>query len=320
MRVMEQSAREVADQEKFTARIGLVLDLLREADYWANADQAPVVTAAHVERAVGAQIGRADRIRERLYEDMIRGGISIDTRGLRIGQVNSLSVAVTGNLAFGYPIRISARVRAGRGDVVDIEREVELGGPIHSKGVLILAGYLGARYALDRPLSLHASLVFEQSYGGVEGDSASAAELFALISAIANVPLRQDIAVTGSVNQYGEIQMVGGINEKVEGFFDLCRARGLTGTQGVIIPASNARHLMLRGDVIESVRQGRFHVYAINTVDQGLHLLTGREPSERDATGRYPEGTLNDLVESRLRELAETWQTFAPGAAAYEPT
>ena len=202
--------------------------------------------------------------------------------------------------------------------MVDIEREVKLSGPIHSKGVLILAGYLGARYALDRPLSLHASLVFEQSYGGIEGDSASAAELFALISAIADIPITQEIAVTGSVNQHGEVQAVGGINEKVEGFFDVCRARGLTGRQGVIIPARNARHLMLRQDVIESVRQGQFHVYVVETVDQGLHLLTGMEPSERDATGRYPERTLNNLVESRLIELAEAWHHFAPGATAFE--
>ncbi|MBI4502157.1 MAG: AAA family ATPase [Gemmatimonadetes bacterium] len=318
IRVMERSCRQASDQEKLTARIGLVLDWLREANYWAGVETAAGVTAAHVQRAIDAQIGRADRIRERLYEEIGRRGISIDTDGRRVGQVNGLSVAVLGNFAFGYPVRITARVRAGRGDVVDIEREVELSGPIHSKGVLILAGYLGARYALDRPLSLHASLVFEQSYGGIEGDSASAAELFALISAIANVPITQEIAVTGSVNQHGEIQVVGGINEKVEGFFDVCRARGLTGRQGVIVPATNARHLMLRQDVIESVRQGQFHVYAVETVDQGLHLLTGMEPSERDATGRYPEGTLNNLVESRLVELAETWHHFQPGAAAYE--
>jgi predicted ATP-dependent protease len=318
IRVLEESCRQASDQEKLTARIGVVLDLLREADYWAGLEGAAGVTAAHVQRAVEAQTSRADRIRERLYEAMGRRAISITTDGRQIGQINGLSVAVVGNFAFGFPTRITARVRAGRGDVVDIEREVELGGPVHSKGVLILQGYLGARYALDRPLSLHASLVFEQSYGGVEGDSASAAELFALVSAIAEVPLTQEIAVTGSVNQHGEIQAVAGVNEKVEGFFDVCRARGLNGRQGVIIPATSSRRLMLRRDVIESVRDGLFHVYAVETADQGLRLLTGIEPGERDASGQFPEGTLNQLVESRLVALAETWHLFTRREAEYE--
>jgi predicted ATP-dependent protease len=209
-------------------------------------------------------------------------------------------------------------VRLGTGRVVDIEREVRLGGAIHSKGVLILAGFLGARYAPDRPLSLHASLVFEQSYGGVEGDSASAAELFALVSAIAEVPLTQEIAVTGSVNQHGEIQAVAGVNEKVEGFFDVCRARGFTGSQAVIIPAASARRLMLRDDVIQSVRDGRFHIYAVETADQGLQLMTGMEPGQRDPSGQFPEGTLNYLVETRLVALAETWHLRRE--AEYEPS
>jgi predicted ATP-dependent protease len=203
----------------------------------------------------------------------------------------------------------------GRGDVVDIEREVELGGPIHSKGVLILAAYLGARYRPDRPLSLSASLVFEQSYAGVEGDSASAAELFALLSAIADVPIRQSLAVTGSVNQHGEIQAVGSVNEKIEGFFDVCRARGLTGEHGVVIPAANAQHLMLRQDVVDAVAGGQFHVYPIETADEGIEILTGMAAKDRDASGQFAEGSFNRLVEVRLLALAEAWQEFS--AAAY---
>ena len=224
--------------------------------------------------------------------------------------MNGLAVVTWGNFAFGRPHRLTARVRLGKGDVVDIEREVELGGPLHSKGVLILAAYLGANYAADSPLSLSASLVFEQSYTGVDGDSASAAELFALLSAIARVPLRQDLAVTGSVNQHGVIQPIGGVNEKVEGFFDVCRAKGLTGGQGVIIPASNVRHLMLRQDVVDAVSSNRFHVYPIQTIDDGIELLTGKTTGKRDDSGVYPEGTFNRMVGDRLAELAERRRAF----------
>jgi predicted ATP-dependent protease len=219
--------------------------------------------------------------------------------------VNGLSVSELGGFRFGRPSRITARVRLGRGEVVDIEREVELSGPIHSKGVLILSGFLGARYAAERPLSLAASLVFEQSYGGIEGDSASSAELYALLSAIAEVPIKQSLAVTGSVNQRGEVQVIGGVNEKIEGFFDVCRARGLTGEQGVLIPASNVQHLMLRQDVIEAVEKGEFYVYPVSTVDEGIELLTGLPAGEPDESGSYPEGTLNGMVERRLTELGK---------------
>jgi lon-related putative ATP-dependent protease len=311
-RLLEHSARLAGHQEKLTARIGVLVDVLREAAYWAARAQAETVSAAHVQQALDQRIYRADRLRERTYEEISRRTIMIDTEGVRVGQVNGLSIVPLGDFAFGHPTRISARVRMGRGDVVDIEREVELGGPIHSKGVLILAGFLGARYGADRPLSLQASLVFEQSYGGVEGDSASAAELFALLSAIADVPVRQSLAVTGSVNQHGEIQAVGGVNEKVEGFFDVCRQRGLSGEHGVIIPAANVQHLVLRQDVVDAVAGGRFHVYPIRTVDEGLELLSGMAAAERDATGRFPEGTFNRRVEARLLEFAEAWQAFTP--------
>lgn len=317
-RLLEESARWAGHRDKLSARVALLRDLLLEADHWAGAEGAEAVTAAHVQRAIDAQVHRADRIRERLYEEIARRTLLIDTEEARVGQVNGLSVASLGHFSFGRPIRITARVRLGRGDVTDIEREVELGGPLHSKGVLILSGYLGARYVSDRPLALGATLVFEQSYSGVEGDSASAAELFALLSAIAETPLRQSLAVTGSVNQHGEVQAVDGINEKIEGFFDVCRARGLTGEQGVIVPAANVQHLMLRPDVIEAVAAARFHVHAIRTVDEGLELLTGLPAGERDASGAFPEESFNRRVESRLIQFAETWPLF--GAAPDDGT
>ena len=304
-RVIEHSARMVGDAEKLTARTRQVADLLREADYWAAQNGNGVMTKADVEQAIDAQIYRSDRLRERMQEGIQRGTILIDTEGAKIGQVNGLSVIQLGGFAFGRPSRITARVRLGKGEVVDIEREVELSGPIHSKGVLILSGFLGSHYVQDKPLSLSASLVFEQSYSGVEGDSASSAELYALLSAIAEAPLKQSLAVTGSVNQDGQVQAIGGVNEKIEGFFDVCKARELTGEQGVLIPASNVKHLMLRKDVIDAVEGGRFHIYPIETIDQGMEVLTGMSAGERDDAGNYPEGSINHRVESRLAELAE---------------
>jgi len=304
-RLIEHSARITGDAERLSMHSRTLCDLLREADYWAREASHGTVAAGDVERAIEAQIERADRVRERLREQVLRGVILIDTGGSQSGQVNGLSVLQVGQFAFGHPSRITARVRLGRGEVVDIEREVEMSGPIHSKGVLILAAFLGARYATDRPLSLSASLVFEQSYSGVEGDSASSAELYALLSALADAPIKQSLAVTGSVNQLGEVQAVGGVNEKVEGFFDLCKARGLSGDQGLLIPASNVQHLMLRRDVVEAVEAGKFHVYPIQTIDQGIEILTGVEAGDRDAGGSFPEGSINYRVEKRLIELAE---------------
>jgi len=309
-RVIEQSARLVGDGTKLSTHTQSLADLLREADYWAGQADHSVVSAADVQRAIEAQIRRADRVRERVQEEIRRGTLLIDTQGARVGQVNGLSVIALGQFAFARPNRITARVRLGRGEVVDIEREVTLGGPIHSKGVLILAGFLGARYAADRPLSLSASLVFEQSYSTVEGDSASSAELYALLSALAEVPIQQSFAVTGSVNQHGEIQAIGGVNEKIEGFFDVCRAHGLTGAQGVLIPAANVPHLMLRQDVVEAVAAGLFQVYPVETIDQGIELLTGVPAGQRDGAGTFPEGSLNQRVEARLRDLAEKQRAF----------
>jgi lon-related putative ATP-dependent protease len=308
--VIEQSARVTGDAERVSTLTRGVSTLLSEADYWAGQREAAVTTAADVQAAIDAAVRRADRVRERLLEETQRGTIMIDTDGARVGQVNGLSVLQLGELSFGRPSRITARVRVGRGEVIDIEREVELGGPIHSKGVLILSNFLAARYAADEPLSLSASLAFEQSYSGIEGDSASSAELYALLSALAEVPIRQDLAVTGSVNQHGEVQAIGGVNEKIEGFFDLCHARGLTGTQGVLVPAANTKHLMLRPDVVAAAAAGRFAVYAVSSVDQGIEILTGVAAGEADARGVYPEGTINRRVADRLRALAERRRAF----------
>jgi predicted ATP-dependent protease len=303
-RVIEQASRLAADGEKLTLRIGLIDDLLTEADYWAERDSQGVIGVKEVQKAIDAATRRQDRLRERSLEQIRRGDVIIDTDGAVAGQVNALSVVSLGDFSFGKPSRITARVRLGQGKLVDIEREVELGGPLHSKGVLILAGYLGEAYARRFPLSLSASLVFEQSYGGVDGDSASSSELYALISAISGVPIKQCFAVTGSVNQRGQIQPVGGINEKIEGFFDLCRTRGLTGEHGVLIPAANVKHLMLRGEIVEAAGRGEFHVYAIETIDQGIELLTGRPAGKADEEGVFPEGSVNSLVQTQLAEFA----------------
>jgi predicted ATP-dependent protease len=309
--VIEHAARVAGDAEKVSVHVQTLGDLLREADYFAGTKSRAVVAAEDVQTAIDAQIMRASRLRERINEEIRRGTILIDTKGAVVGQVNGLSVLQLGRYAFGRPSRITARVRLGAGRVIDIEREVKLGGPIHSKGVLILSGLLGARYAPDRPLSLAASLVFEQSYGGVEGDSASLAELAALLSALAQVPIRQGLAITGSVNQRGEVQAIGGVNEKIEGFFDVCRDAGLTGDQGVIIPAGNVKHLMLRRDVVEAVENGKFRILAVETADQAMELLTGLTAGERGADGAFPQGSVNRMVEDRIVRLSERAKAFA---------
>jgi lon-related putative ATP-dependent protease len=317
-RVVEQAARQVEDAEKLSVQLREMADLLRESDHWAREARRDLITRDDVQHAIDARINRMDRIRERLHEAIQRGTILIDTSGSRTGQINGLSVMGLGDYAFGHPTRITANVRIGKGEVVDIQREVELSGPIHAKGVMILAGYLGSRYANDRPLVLSASLVFEQTYGEVEGDSASSAELYALLSALADVPIKQSLAVTGSVNQHGVVQAIGGVNEKIEGFFDVCQARGLTGDQGVLIPAANIKHLMLRQEVIDAVRDGKFHIYPVTTIDEGIELLTGMPAGERGADGLFPEGTINRQVEIRLITLAELARAFGvpPAGAA----
>ncbi len=309
-RVMEHSTRLANHQNKLTANISDLADLLREANHMARQDGREIVAAADVDSAIDAQIYRSDRISERMQDEILDNTILIETDGERVAQINGLSVLTLGNFSFGKPSKITARIRLGRGEVIDIEREVELGGPIHSKGVMILAGFLSSHYTADRPLSLNASLVFEQSYGGVEGDSASAAELYCLLSAIADVPIAQRFAVTGSVNQAGEVQAIGGVNEKIEGFFDVCKARGLTGEQGVLIPHSNVKHLMLHRRVREAIEAGQFHVYPVETIDQGIEILTGMTAGEKQPDGEFPENTFNWRVADRLRELAEIRAQF----------
>ncbi|WP_316975831.1 Lon protease family protein [Shumkonia mesophila] len=303
-RVVEHGARLAGDAEKLSTHMGSIVDLVREADFWAGEEGAAVVGAPHVQKAIDARIHRADRVRERIQEEIRRGTLLVETGGERVGQINGLAVLQMHDFAFGRPSRISCRVRLGKGQVVDIEREVALGGPLHSKGVLILASYLGTRFAREMPLSLSASLVFEQSYSGVDGDSASSAELYALLSALSEIPIRQGWAVTGSVDQHGRVQAIGGVNEKIEGFFDVCRARGLTGRQGVLIPAANVRHLMLRRDVVEAVAAKSFRIYAVETVDQGIEILTGVPAGEADAKGGFPIGSVNRAVVRGLERLA----------------
>lgn len=308
--LIEHAARLAEHANKLTLVVDQLDDVLAEADFWASKAGRAVIARADVETAIEQKIRRSSRLRDRAQESILEHVALIDTSGARVGQVNGLSVAELAGFRFGRPTRITCRVRPGSGKVVDIEREVELGGPIHSKGVLILSGFLAGRYALDTPMSLFASLVFEQSYGGVEGDSASSAELYALLSALAELPLRQDLAVTGSVNQQGEVQAIGGVNEKIEGFFDICRKRGLTGTQGVLIPESNVQHLMLRRDVIQACATGKFFIYPVTTIDQGIELLTSRSAGERGSDAIYPAQSLNRAVEDRLRAFARIRQSF----------
>ena len=309
-RVIEHGSRLVEDSEHMSAHMRSIADVLREADYWAQEANHEVVGATDIQQAIDHQIHRASRVREHLQEEIRRGTLLIDTDGAKVGQINGLSVLSMGDFAFGQPARITASVHIGEGSVVDIEREVELGGAIHSKGVLILSSFLAARYATHHPLSLSASLVFEQSYGTIDGDSASLAELCTLISALAELPVIQSFAVTGSVNQHGQVQPIGGVNEKIEGFFDICQARGLTGRQGVLIPATNVPHLMLRQDVVAAAAAGRFHIYAVETVDQALTLLLGREAGERDEEDNWTADSINALVQERLTEMAHIRSSF----------
>jgi lon-related putative ATP-dependent protease len=309
-RVIEESARHAGDAHMLSTSIRRLADLVREAHYWAGRHEQDVIGADAISHAIDGQVRRMSRIRDRLHRETLRNTLLIDTDGETVGQINGLAVMQLGDYMFGRPTRITARLSLGSGKVIDIEREVELGGPIHSKGVLILSNFLAAHYITDRPLSLAASLVFEQSYGPVEGDSASAAELCALLSALAQVPIRQSMAITGSVNQYGQIQAIGGVNQKIEGFFELCQARGLTGRQGVIIPASNVKHLMLRQHVLDAVAEERFRIYEAHSIDECLQILTGNEPGVRDAQGNFPAGSINQRVTARLIEFAEKRREF----------
>lgn len=310
-RMVEHASRLAQDAERLSCDKRITLDVLRQADHFAAHAARAVITRADIEQALRAQVRRADRLRDEIRLHVLRDIQLIATSGMHAGQINGLSVIDLGDFAFGHPVRITATTRVGEGEVIDIERETELGGPLHSKGVLILASFLATRYSHNVPLSLVASLVFEQSYGEVEGDSASLAELCALLSALANAPIKQALAVTGSVNQHGRVQAIGGVNEKIEGFFDLCAARGLTGEQGVIVPLANMGHLMLREDVVAAIGAGRFHLYSVSDVDQAIELLTGQDAGVPDARGVVPPGTINYRVAAQMAALANMRQSFA---------
>jgi len=317
-RLMEESARHAGDSERLSADIRQTTDLMREAHYWASHRGKKLIGAEEVQQAIDGAIRRASRYRDRMQEEILRNTFVVETSGARVGQVNGLAVIQLGGFAFARPQRITATVTLGSGKVIDIEREVELGGPLHSKGVLILAGFLSSHYAKDQPLSLSASLVFEQSYGGVEGDSASAGELCVLASALAEIPIKQSLAVTGSIDQHGRIQAIGGVNEKIEGFFDICSKRGLSGAQGVLIPVANVKHLMLRHRVIEAVEAGQFHVFPVDHVDLCLGLLTGLPAGERDENGEFPPGSVNQKIRERLLDLAAKRRAFSGAGLARE--
>ncbi len=308
--LVEQAVRMTGRQEKVSTSFPEISDLLREADFWAGQEDDAVVSERHVQRAIEARIYRAGMVEEHIQEMIDRGTLMIDVDGAEVGQVNGLAVYQAGDHMFGKPSRITASTSMGRAGIINIEREADLSGSTHNKGVLILAGYLRKKYAQDKPMSMSASIAFEQSYGGVDGDSASSTEVYALLSSLSGVPIRQDLAVTGSINQKGEVQAIGGVNQKIEGFYDCCRRKGLTGRQGVLIPESNIKDLMLRKDVVAAVEEGRFHVYPVKTIDEGIEILTGKKAGTRKADGAYPKGSINDLVDRRLRELAEGLKNF----------
>ena len=301
-RVIEYSSRLADDTEKLTAHVASIGDLLKEADYWARKSKASQIGKNHIEQAIKSQIYRANRINQAMLEQIDKGTILMDVKGERVGQINGLVVYNFTRNSFGKPARITTQVRLGRGEFINIEREVAMSGPIHSKGVLILQALLSNRFAKRSPLSLSASIVFEQSYGGVDGDSASSTEYYCMLSAIANIPIKQSLAVTGSINQFGEIQPIGGVNEKIEGFFEVCKYNGLTGKQGVIIPRTNVVNLMLREDVVQAVEEGKFSIYAIDTVDDGIELLTGIPAGKPNKKGQFPKGSVNYQVQQSLAE------------------
>jgi len=308
--LVEYSQRIAEDQQKLSTRFAEVADIVREANFYATQENSNLVTGNHVEKAIEEKIYRSKLIQEKIQEMIKRGILLIDTDVEKVGQVNGLSVMGLGDFAFGNPSRVTASIGLGREGVIDIEREAKMGGPIHTKGVLILSGYLNEKYARDKPLSLSARLVFEQSYGGVEGDSASSTELYAMLSALSGLPIKQSIAVTGSVNQKGEVQAIGGVNEKIEGFFEVCKAEGFSGQQGVMIPDSNIQNLMLKEEIVDAVKAGKFHIYSAKTIDEGIEVLTGVKAGERRQDGNFEEGTVNYRVDKQLKEMAEKLKEF----------
>ncbi|MFW5936013.1 MAG: Lon protease family protein [Candidatus Hadarchaeota archaeon] len=309
-RLAEYGSRLSGDQDKLSTRFADIADIVREANYYAVQDEAEHITADHVKKTIDEKTYRSNLLQEKIQEMIRRGLILIDIDREVAGQVNGLSVIGLGDFAFGRPSRVTASIGLGRDGIIDIEREAKLGGPIHTKGVMILSGYLSQRYARDTPLSLSARLVFEQSYEGVEGDSASSTELYALLSALSGYPIKQNLAVTGSVNQKGEVQAIGGVNEKIEGYYEVCKQIGLNGKQGVLIPHSNVQNLMLKEEVINAVREGKFHVYPVETIDQGIEILTGVKAGALQPDGTFEHDTVNYMVDKRLREISETLKEY----------
>jgi len=309
-KVVEHGSRLAEDQKKLSTRFSIIADLIREANYYAMRERTKYINVGHIQKAIEEKTYRSNMIQQKVQEFIERGVYLIDTDGSKVGQINGLSVMEMGDIAFGRPSRVTASVSVGRDGIIDIERQAQMGGPTHTKGVLILGGFLANRFAQEKPLSLSAKLVFEQSYGGVDGDSASSTELYAILSALSGLPIKQNIAVTGSVNQRGEVQAIGGVNEKLEGFFEVCKAKGLTGKQGAMIPASNVQNLMLKEEIVEAAKAGNFTIYPVSTIDEGIEVLTGVPAGERKADGTYKKGTVNYLVNKRLQEMAETVREF----------
>jgi lon-related putative ATP-dependent protease len=315
-KLVEYSSRIVSDQFKVSTQFSAIADIIREANFYAVESSSEFITGEHIRKAIEEKIYRSKLVQEKVQEMIARGFYLIDTSESKVGQVNGLSVMGLGDFAFGSPSRVTASIGLGREGVIDIEREAKMGGPIHTKGVLILSGFLNDKYAHDRPLSLSARLVFEQNYSGVEGDSASSTELYCILSALSGVPIKQNFAVTGSVNQKGEVQAIGGVNEKIEGFFEVCNAKGLTGEQAVMIPESNVQNLMLKEEVIDSVKAGHFSIYSVKTIDEGIEVLTGVKAGQRRPDGTFEEGTINYLVDKQLREMADKIKEYPSAQGA----
>ncbi|MCA9702355.1 MAG: AAA family ATPase [Methanolinea sp.] len=313
-KIIEYSSRLAEDQQKLSTRFSDIADTIREANFYAGKNDAWYIGEAEIQKAIDEKIYRSNLVQEKIREYINRGIILIDSEGDRVGQVNGLSVIGLGDIEFGRPSRVTASIGVGKGGIIDIEREAAMGGPLHTKGVLILSGYLANKYAQDKPLSLAARLVFEQSYSGVDGDSASSTELYALLSALSRIPIKQSIAVTGSVNQNGVVQAIGGVNEKIEGFFEICKTLGLNGDQGVMIPASNVQNLMLKEEIIEAAESGKFRIYPVKTIDEGIEVLTGVKAGEKGPDGSFEEGSINYRVDNRLREMAERFREYREGS------
>jgi len=308
--VVEYSSRLAADQEKLSTQFAEVSDIIREADFYAKQNGSSYITEEHVRQAVEAKVYRSNLIEDKIEEMMERGSILVDTAGEKVGQVNGLAVLGTGDYMFGKPSRITASIGAGKEGIIDIEREAEMSGPTHTKGVHILTGFLTDRYARSHPLSLAARLTFEQSYSGVDGDSASSTETYSLLSALSGVPIKQSLAVTGSVNQKGEVQAIGGVNEKIEGYYELCKYRGLDGSHGVVIPESNVKNLMLKEGVVEAIKDGKFSIYPVKTIDEGIEVLTG-VPTGEKIDDEWTPGSINEKVQKRLDELAKIAKEYS---------